>query len=63
VNEYAVCRYMKTITPENLLRSLREGVFEVTVPEDVRVRAAAAVERMVAIGPDATATSAAPALV
>ena len=54
---------MKTITPENLLRSLREGVFEVTVPEDVRVRAAAAVERMVAIGPDATATSAAPALV
>jgi len=62
VNEYAVCRYMKTITPEKLLRSLRERVFEVTVPEDVRVRAAEAVERMVAIGPDATATSAVPAL-
>jgi quinolinate synthase len=62
VNEYAVCRYMKTITPEKLLRSLREGVFGVTVPEDVRVRAAEAVERMVAIGPDA-ARPAEPALV
>jgi quinolinate synthase len=46
---------MKTITPDKLLRSLREGVFEVTVPEDVRVRAAEAVERMVAIGPGAPA--------
>jgi quinolinate synthase len=53
VNEYAVCRYMKTITPQKLVRALRDGVFEVTVPEDVRVRAAEAVERMVAIGPGA----------
>jgi quinolinate synthase len=51
VNEDAVCRYMKTITPEKLLTSLREGVFEVTVPEDVRVRAARAVERMIELGP------------
>jgi quinolinate synthase len=51
VNEDAVCRYMKTITPENLLTSLRECVFEVTVPEDVRVRAARAVERMIELGP------------
>ena len=53
VNEYAVCQYMKRITPDKLLRSVRDGVFEVTVPEDVRVRAARAVERMIAIGPTA----------
>ena len=51
VNEYAVCQYMKRITPAKLLRSLREGVFEVAVPEDVRVRAARAVQRMVEILP------------
>jgi quinolinate synthase len=51
INEYAVCRYMKTITPEKLLRSLKDMVFEVTVPEDIRVRAARAVERMVEISP------------
>jgi quinolinate synthase len=51
VNEDAVCRYMKTITPEKLLRSLREMIFEVTVSEFVRVRAARAVERMIELGP------------
>jgi len=51
VNEYAVCRYMKTITPEKLVRSLEDMVFEVTVPEDVRVRAAGAVHRMIELGP------------
>ena len=55
INELAVCQYMKTITPEKLLRSLREGVFEITVPEDVRVRAAQSVERMIAISPDTVA--------
>jgi len=49
----AVCPYMKMITPEKLLRSLREGVYEITVPEDVAARARRAVERMVAIGPTA----------
>jgi quinolinate synthase len=53
VNEYAVCQYMKRITPAKLLRSLQDGVFEVTVPEAIRVRAARAVERMIAIGPTA----------
>ena len=51
INENAVCQYMKRITPAKLLRSLREGVFEVTVPEDVRERAARAVQRMVDIAP------------
>ncbi|HJP66538.1 MAG TPA: quinolinate synthase NadA [Actinomycetota bacterium] len=53
INEDAVCKYMKTITPANLLTSLREKVFEVTVPEDIRIRAAEAVERMIALGPSA----------
>jgi quinolinate synthase len=50
VDERAECRYMKMITPEKLLRSLREGVFEVTVPETVRRRAELAVRRMIEIG-------------
>jgi quinolinate synthase len=53
VSEVAVCQYMKMITPEKLTRSLREGVFEVTVPEDIRVRAHRAVQRMIEIGPTA----------
>src|SRR5437763_2307935 len=48
-NEDAVCKYMKAITPENLLTSLREGVFEVRVEKDVAHRARRAIERMVAI--------------
>jgi quinolinate synthase len=51
INEYAVCQYMKRITPPKLLRSLREGVFEVTVPEDIRLRAHRAVQRMIEISP------------
>jgi len=50
VNRAAVCKYMKMITPAKLLRSLREGVDEVTVPHDIAVRARQSVERMIAIG-------------
>jgi quinolinate synthase len=50
INEDAVCRYMKTITPSALLRSLENGVHEIDVPEDIRLRAARAVERMIEIG-------------
>jgi quinolinate synthase len=50
MNERATCRYMKMITPEKLLRSLRDGVDEVTVPTDIADRARAPVERMIAIG-------------
>jgi quinolinate synthase len=55
VDEYAVCRFMKTITPEKLLRSLKEMVFEVTVPEEVAERAKRAVERMIEIAPASVA--------
>ena len=51
LDEDAVCRYMKMITPEKLLTSLRDGVHEVTVPEDVAVRARRSVERMIELGP------------
>ncbi len=50
VNERATCRFMKMITPEKLLRCLRDGVDEVTVPADVAARARASVQRMIAIG-------------
>jgi quinolinate synthase len=41
---------MKMNTPELLLRALVEGRDEVTVPDDVAVRARRSVERMIAIG-------------
>jgi quinolinate synthase len=50
VNDRASCRYMKMITASKLLRSLRDGVDEVTVPADVAERARGAVQRMIAIG-------------
>lgn len=50
VNERAECKYMKMITMDKLLRSLREGVFEVDVPVEVAEPARRAVEGMVAIG-------------
>ena len=50
VNRAAVCKYMKMITPHKLLRSLRDGTDEVTVPRDIADRARQSVERMIAIG-------------
>ena len=44
VNPDAVCRYMKMTTPASLLRCLREGIEEVTVPLDVARRARRAVQ-------------------
>ena len=50
VNERASCRYMKMITPEKLLRSLRDGTDEVDVAPEIADRARAAVRRMIEIG-------------
>jgi quinolinate synthase len=50
VNERASCRYMKMITPETLLRSLRQGTDEVHVEPVLARRARAAVQRMIEIG-------------
>jgi quinolinate synthase len=46
----AVCQYMKTITLEGLRDSLLHDQHVVTVPEEIRVRAKRAIDRMVSIG-------------
>ena len=50
MNPKASCRFMKMTTPELLLRALREGRDEITVPADVAAKARRSVERMIAIG-------------
>ncbi len=44
VNDRAVCRFMKMITAEKLLHTLRAGEFEVTISGDIADRARGAVE-------------------
>jgi quinolinate synthase len=50
VNDRASCRYMKMITPEKVLRALREGRDEVHVDPGIAERARDSVRRMIAIG-------------
>jgi quinolinate synthase len=50
MNPKASCRYMKMITPDLLLRCLRQGRDEVVVAPSVADRARQAVVRMIAIG-------------
>ncbi|HVX68119.1 MAG TPA: quinolinate synthase NadA [Mycobacteriales bacterium] len=50
MNPQASCKFMKMITPELLLRCLRDGRDEIDVPADVASAARRSVERMVAIG-------------
>jgi quinolinate synthase len=44
------CPHMNQITLEDTLASLQKDRYEVNLPEDVRRRAARAVERMIAAG-------------
>ncbi len=44
--ENAVCKYMKMITLDKVLRSLREEVFEVKVPQETAHRARKSIDRM-----------------
>ena len=44
------CPYMNQITLENTLEALQKNQYVVTIPEEIRIRAAKAVERMIAIG-------------
>jgi quinolinate synthase len=44
------CPHMNQITLEDTLKALQKNQFEILVPEEIRVRAARAVERMIAIG-------------
>ncbi|MEO5834801.1 MAG: quinolinate synthase NadA [Nakamurella sp.] len=50
VNDRASCHYMKMITPEKLLASLRDGRDEVHVDLETAAAARGAVEAMIAIG-------------
>jgi quinolinate synthase len=50
VNDRASCRFMKMITPEKLLRALRDGRDEVHVDPELAARGRAAVQRMIEIG-------------
>lgn len=47
VSEQAVCPRMKLIALENILWSLEDMAPQVKVPEDIRIRAKAAVDRMI----------------
>ena len=49
-NAEASCQYMKMITLPKLRDSLREGKFEVRVPEEIAVPARVPIDRMVALG-------------
>ncbi|RLV50571.1 quinolinate synthase NadA [Nocardioides mangrovicus] len=50
MNEKASCRYMKMTTPDLLVRCLREGRDEVSVPPAVAERARHSVEAMIRLG-------------
>jgi quinolinate synthase len=50
ISEQAICPNMKSITLEKVLWSLQEMSPEVKVPEDIRLRAKAAVDKMLEIG-------------
>jgi len=49
VKEDAECIYMKMITVDKLLRTMREGVYEVVLTPEIIERARLSIERMVAI--------------
>ena len=55
VDPWAVCPYMKMITPTKLLAAVRDGREEVHVYPDVAARARTAVDRMIELGPPALA--------
>lgn len=49
VKDEAVCRDMKKITLESVLRALRTDTYEIELPEDIMERAKAPIERMLAL--------------
>ncbi|MCH8029354.1 MAG: quinolinate synthase NadA [Candidatus Dadabacteria bacterium] len=49
VSEESICKYMKMITLDKVLRSLEEDVYEVTVPHAIASKAKLAIDRMLQI--------------
>lgn len=47
-SRFALCPNMKYTTPEKILNALREGIYEITVDDEIAVRARRCIERMVA---------------
>jgi quinolinate synthase len=47
-----ICRPMKRITLDDIITALKENRYRITVPEETRVRALKAVERMLAVPRD-----------
>jgi quinolinate synthase len=50
VRDHAICSNMKKIDLPKVLRSLREMVFKVDVPDEISQRARGAIEKMIRIG-------------
>lgn len=50
VRESAVCNFMKMITLQKVHRSLRDMVYQVTIPEPIAARAKVAIDRMLSVG-------------
>lgn len=50
LRDHAICSNMKKIDLPKVLRSLKEMVFKVDVPDDIRQRAKGAIENMIRIG-------------
>ena len=48
-NPEAVCEFMKMITIDKVLKSLKNEIYEIRVPDNIRSRAKIAIERMVNI--------------
>ena len=50
MNSKASCKFMKMITPQLLIRALREGRDEIVIADEIAAKARQSVERMIAIG-------------
>ncbi len=51
-DESCICPYMKAITLGKVRRALEEDIYEITVPEEIRIKAFAALQRMLVLGRD-----------
>lgn len=49
IRDDAVCRDMKKITIDQLLRSLEEEIYEISIPPEIMERAAQTIERMISV--------------
>jgi len=48
-DENAICKYMKTITLEKILKSLQDDVYRISVPKEIASKAQLAINRMLSL--------------